>query len=164
MTEEEQDWFDPSPFIDGSEKLTSIVGEWPSFDDAEVISIVLDIQDGSPWKLGSGSPTINLKVRLAEAGYHLVEIQFRRVDKVALQDFRNQNSIREIVFDRLPERLDAQGKPWPVMIFSAEIIEHCGLKGTFEFQSAVVLYVLPCDSDGRLQSPNDPDSRTSQPR
>lgn len=156
MTEEEQDWFDPSPFIEGSEKLTSIVGEWPSFDDAEVLSIALDIQDGSPWKLGSGSPTLNLKVRLAETGYFLTEIQFKRVDNISIQNFRYQNAIQEIVFDRLPERLDAQGNPIPVMWLSVEIIEHCGLKGRFEFEAAAVLYVIPCDSEGKVVQPADP--------
>ena len=63
-------WFDPSPFIEDSHKLTDIVGEWPSFDDAEILRLVLDRGDGSPWIPGSDSPTLDLKLRLAETGYH----------------------------------------------------------------------------------------------
>jgi hypothetical protein len=148
MAEEQPDWFDPSPFIEGSSKLIEVVGEWPSFDDAELISVVLDRGDGTPWNQESDSPTLDLKVRLAETGYFVVELRFKRVLKVELKNFSYQNSVQEIVFDRMPERVDSRGSYGPAG-FLAEVVAHCGLEGTFQFGSATVLSVLPCDRDGR---------------
>jgi len=45
----EEDWFDPSPFIENSCMLTEAIGFWPIFDDAAVLSLELDRSDGSPW-------------------------------------------------------------------------------------------------------------------
>ena len=53
----EEDWFDPSPFIENSCMLTEAIGFWPIFDDAAVLSLELDRSDGSPWQPGSDSPT-----------------------------------------------------------------------------------------------------------
>ncbi len=113
MAEEQPDWFDPSPFIEGSSKLIEVVGEWPSFDDAEVLSVVLDRGDGMPWNQESDSPTLDLKVRLAETGYFVVELRFKRVLKIELKNFSYQNSVQEIVFDRMPERVDSRGDYGP---------------------------------------------------
>lgn len=149
MTAEAQDWFDPSAFVEGSEKLTDLVGEWPSFDDAEIIRLVLDRSDGSPWKADSDAPTLSLTVRLAEAGYFLAAIKFNNVRNVELKNFSYQNSIQEITFEEVPERTDSGDNHTHAGI-SAEIMAHCGLIGKFEFQSAVVLSVVPCDRDGRV--------------
>jgi hypothetical protein len=147
MVDDEQDWFDPSPFIEDSHKLIEVVGEWPAFDDAELISLILDRTDGSPHKPGSNSPTLLMTVRLAETGYYLSEIRFNNVCNFELTGFSYQNSIQEIVFDQLPDRIDSRGSFTPAGI-SAEIIAHCGLQGRFEFQSGIVLSIVPCDSDG----------------
>jgi hypothetical protein len=147
MTDDEQEWFDPSPFIEGSQKLIEIFGEWPSFDDAELISLILDRTDGSPWKDGSNSPALSMTVRFAEIGYYLSEIRFNRVCNLDLTGFSYQNEIQEIVFDQLPARVDSRGSFTPAGI-SAEIIEHCGLKGRFEFQTGIVLSIVPCDKYG----------------
>jgi hypothetical protein len=149
MVDDEQDWFDPSPFIEDSHKLIEIIGEWPSFDDADLISLTLDRTDGSPHKPGSNSPTLSLTVRLAETGYYLSEIRFNRVCNLELTGFSYQNEIREIVFERLPARTDARGGFTPAGI-SAEIIAHCGLHGRFEFQSGVALSIVPRDSAGHV--------------
>jgi hypothetical protein len=149
--QEKGDWFDPSPFIEDSHKLIEVIGEWPSFDDAELISLTLDRTDGSPHKLDSNSPTLSMKVRLVESGYYLSEIRFNRVCNLELAGFRHQNEIQEIVFEQLPARTDSRGSYTPAGI-SAEIIAHCGLQGRFEFQSGVVLSIAPCDQDGQVRS------------
>jgi hypothetical protein len=148
MIDDEQDSFDPSPFIEDSHKLIEAIGEWPSFDDAELISLFLDRTDGSPHKPESNSPTLTMVVRLAETGYHLTEIRFNNVLNLGLEGFSYQNSIQEIVFDQLPERVDSRGSFTPAGI-SAEIIAHTGLRGRFEFKSGVVLSIIACDRDGR---------------
>ncbi len=157
MTEENADWFDPSPFIEDSHKLIDIVGEWPSFDDAEILSLVLDRRDGSPWIPGSDSPTLDLRIRLAETGYFLTEIRFNNVLNFEMAEFRYQNSVQEIVFESIPDRVDSQGNHTRARI-SIEILPHCGLKGKFEFQSAVVLFVVPCDRNGRATASSESSS------
>jgi hypothetical protein len=87
-------------------------------------------------------------VRLAETGYYLTEIRFNDVRILGLAGFSYQNSIQEIVFDQLTERVVSRDSFTPAGI-SAEIIAHCGLRGRFEFESGVVLSITPCDSDGR---------------
>jgi hypothetical protein len=148
MVDDEQDWFDPSPFIEDSHKLIEVIGEWPSFDDAELISLTLDRTDGSPHKPESSSPTLSMRVRLAETGYYLTEIRFNKVCNLELKGFSYQNEIQEIVFEQLPARTDPRGSFTPAGI-SAEIIAHCGLHGRFEFQSGVVFSIVPCDRDGQ---------------
>jgi hypothetical protein len=152
MPEDAQDWFDPSPFIKDSHKLIDPIGEWPSFDDAELIRLTLDRPAGLPWNAESNSPTLTMTLRLAETGYYLAEIRFNDIRHIELTEFRHQNEFQEIVFDRIQESVDSQGSFSPAGI-SAEIIAHCGLRGRFEFQSGVVLSVVPCDQEGRPSVP-----------
>jgi hypothetical protein len=156
MAEDEQDWFDPSPFVVDSRKLIEVFGEWPSFDDAALISLVLDRDDGSPWNPDSNSPTLSMTVRFAETGYYLSEIRFNRVCNLELTGLSHQNEFQEIVFDQLPARVDSRGSFTPAGI-SAEIIAHCGLHGRFEFQSGIVLSIVPCDKDGHAELSDDGD-------
>jgi hypothetical protein len=149
MVDDARDWFDPSPFIEDSHKLIEVVGEWPSFDDAELISLTLDRTDGSPHKPESDSPTLTMTVRLAETGYYLAEIRFNKVWNLELMGFSYQNSIQEIVFDQIHVRVDSEGRFGPGGI-SAEIVANCGLKGRFEFQSGVVLSIIPCNRKGQV--------------
>ena len=145
----EEDWFDPSPFIENSSLLTEAVGFWPSFDDAEILCLQLDRTDGSPHKPGSSSPTLEITVRLAEEGYRLASLQFKNVENLQLVNFSYQNEIREIVFNREPERWDLEGRFWSEKLF-VEIKAHCGMQAKFECQSAVVLSVVPCNKDGSI--------------
>lgn len=147
MADDEEEWFDPSPFIEGSCKLIEVAGEWPSFDDAELINLSLDRTDGSPHIPGSNSPTLTMTVRLAETGYYLAEIRLHCVCNLELAGLTHQNIMQEIVFDQLPERVDSRGSFTPAGI-RAEIIAHCGLHGRFEFQSGVVRSVVPCNREG----------------
>ncbi len=144
---EEKERFDPSPFVENSRLLTDAVGFWPSFDDAAILQLTLDRTDGSPWKPGSESPTIVLTVRLAETEYRLASLRFTNVANLQLSHFSYQNEIREIVFNREPERWDSEGGFSPAKLF-VEIEPHCGMQAKFECKSVIVLSVLPCDKDG----------------
>ena len=149
---EEDDWFDPSPFIEDSRKLTEIIGEWPSFDDAEMVSLCLDRTDGSPHMPGSNSPTLSMTVRLAETGYFLAKIRFNNVVNLELSNFTYQNVIREIVFDRTqPNEWDPDGKLGTARLV-VQIEAHCGMQAKFECKSAVVLSVVPCRKDGSVST------------
>lgn len=145
----EEDWFDPSPFIENSRLLTDAVGFWPSFDDAAILRLQLDRTDGAPWKPGSDSPTLDITVRLAETGYMLASLRFRNVENLQLSNFRYQNEILEIVFGRTPDRVDSEGRFWSEKLF-VEIEAHCGMQAKFECKSAIVLSVIPCSKDGSI--------------
>jgi hypothetical protein len=127
--------------------LTEAIGFWPIFDDAAVLSLELDRSDGSPWQPGSDSPTLDLIVRLAETKYMLAKLQFKNVENLQLSNFSYQNEIMEIVFDRVPEKWDSEGKFWPAKLL-VEIEPHCGLQAKFECKSAAVLSVVPCNEEG----------------
>jgi hypothetical protein len=148
MVDDEQDWFDPSPFIEDSHKLIKIIGEWPSFDDAELINLTLDRTDGSPHIPESNSPTLTMTVRLAETGYYLTQIRFDKVENLELSNFSYQNEIKEIAFDRMPPvewDPDNKGETAKLVV---EIEAHCGMQAKFECRSAIVLSVAPCNKEG----------------
>jgi hypothetical protein len=148
--EEEGDWFDPLPFIEDSYKLTEVIGEWPSFDDAELICLVLDRTDGSPHIPGSNSPTLSMTVRLAETGFYLTEIRFNNVENLEQSNFSYQNEIREIVFDRTPPKeWDPDGKLESAKLL-VEIEAQCGMQAKFECRSAIVLSVVLGHKDGSI--------------
>lgn len=150
MVDDEQDWFDPSAFIEGSHKLIEVIGEWPSFDDAELISLCLDRTDGSPHIPGSNSPTLSMTIRLVETGYYLTEIRFNNVENLELSDFSYQNEIKEIAFDRTsPNKWDPDGKLGTAKLL-VEVEAHCGMQAKFQCRSAAVLSVVPCNKDGSI--------------
>ncbi len=109
------EWFDPSPFIKDGQKLIEVIGEWPSFDDAELIRLTLDRTDGSPHLPVSNSPTLTMTVRLAETGYYLTEVHFDNVADLDLSNFRHQNVLmRSSLAERFPTngtRMASLGRP-----------------------------------------------------
>lgn len=52
------EWFDPSPHIINSNKITDIFGYWPTFHDAWIHKLSLSVDDGEPWIAGSASPVL----------------------------------------------------------------------------------------------------------
>jgi hypothetical protein len=49
--------------IQGSEKLTAIFGDWPSFHDAEIVELNLTRKEARPEK-AYRSPSLTLKIHL----------------------------------------------------------------------------------------------------
>ncbi len=67
------EWFDPSPQITNSAKLTDVFGYWPSFHDAEAHKLTLSVADGEPWVVGSISPIIEMQVHVFEMTKEVTE-------------------------------------------------------------------------------------------
>jgi tRNA(adenine34) deaminase len=158
------EWFDPSPFIGNSEKILNIFGYWPSFHDAEIHALNLDIADEEPWEPGSESPTLEMLIHVFEMtkdltpeGYFvlknhtLTRLRFRNVQDLQLSEFGYQNCIFELVFGTEPMRYPRGGGPAdgpPPNLLTVKIDSSVGLCGEFKCSSAEVVSVEPCDESG----------------
>ena len=92
--------------IDGSEKLTSIFGRWPSFHDAEVVELHLWRGDSISERSHPRFPVLTAKIHLWELtneidarGYYvlrnhtLATLRFHDVFDLEIKGFSNQNMI-----------------------------------------------------------------------
>ena len=98
---------DPAEFIVNAEKVCSIFGKWPTFHDAEVLTLVLDI--GTPPKL---APSMVIRVWTFKVhrdetdsnGYYkttdhsIVTFRFDEPDELAIEGFNHQNVLFDITF------------------------------------------------------------------
>lgn len=104
------EWFDPAPFIENSNKITDIFGDWPTFHDAWILKLDLSVAGGEPWVAGSVSPTLDMLVHvfemtgevtkegfLVQRNHTLVGLQFRNVEGLSLSNFSYQNAIFELI-------------------------------------------------------------------
>jgi hypothetical protein len=155
------EWFDPSPYIENSNKITNIFRCWPKFHDAEILKLDLSVAGGQPWVVGSVSPTLDMQVHLFEMtkeiskegpfvlrNHTLANLQFRNVGGLSLSNFSYQNAIFELVFGIEPVSYKSGGGPPNVI--TVEINSSCGLSGEFKCQAAEVMSVEPCDESGNL--------------
>jgi hypothetical protein len=158
--------FDPSSYIEDSQKITRIFGYWPTFHDAWIHELRLFAADGKPWLPGSISPVLEMVVHVFEMtnevneeGYFvlvkhtLAHFQFRNVEGLKLDDFSYQNAIFELIFGIEPMSYRHGGGPVegpPPNVLTVTIDSSCGLSGEFKCQSAAVISAEPCDENGQL--------------
>ena len=163
MTEDNADWFDPSPFIKSSDKIKDIFGYWPTFHDAEIHSLSLSGGVADPFETGCESPMLDIRIHLWEmtnevdekgwivlAEHTLAELRFRNVEKLELSNFNYHNCIMEMIFGMEPENLNPVGSGRHPPMITVEILPAFGLSGKFKCQSAEVVSAVPCDLDGPL--------------
>jgi tRNA(adenine34) deaminase len=159
------EWFDPSPYIKNSDKISSIFGYWPSFHDAEIHHVNLDIADEEAWEGGSESPTLEMQIHVFEMtkdvtpdGYFvlknhtLVRLRFHNLQDLQLSDFSYENCIFDLVFGTEPMRYSHGGGPIegpPPNLLTVRIDSSVGLCGEFKCLSAEVISAEPCDESGR---------------
>ena len=117
-----------STHIEESEKLTRLLGSWPSFHDAEIVSVELNRRP----KVGATKPSATFQIRLIEKDDDIfVRLLFDRVEDLKLEDFNHQNVIYEM---RIVDATD--GKRARV-----EIDTSFGLSGRFSCERVEVLSV-----------------------
>jgi Immunity protein 50 len=88
--------------IDGSDKLTSIFGRWPSFHDSEVVSLAFD----------RAGPTITANIHVFEmtseissTGHYICRkhcvatLRFLQVDEIECEGFNHQNALMGLVIN-----------------------------------------------------------------
>ena len=160
------DWFDPSPHIENSKKITDIFGYWPSFHDAEIHEVNLSVADREPWVAGSASPVVDMRIHVFEMtkdltpeGYFVLtkhtmtRLRFRNVEGLQFSTFSFQNCILELEFGLEPMSYPHGGGPQdgPLPnVLTVRIASSLGMSGEFRCQSAEVVSAEPCDEDGNL--------------
>ena len=121
--------------IEGWEKLVAALGDWPTFHDAEVISV--SAERSIPVEVGCASARVVVHIRRYEtrgegtAQYEqvlsrnvLATFQFSGVADLELSEFNHQNVINSLVVHRDTSQ-DEERAPYVVTIESI-----CGLGGT----------------------------------
>jgi hypothetical protein len=82
--------------IDGSDKLTSIFGRWPSFHDSEVVSLVFDRTGPT---ITADIHVFEITTEISKTGHYVcrnhcvVSLRFLEVDEIAFEGFNHQNAL-----------------------------------------------------------------------
>jgi hypothetical protein len=95
-----------SEFVENAEALTAVFGEWPSFHDAEVLSMYLD-------RAGSIGPTLDARIHVFRMtsevdsrGFYvithhtLVTLRFVNIVLQQLHWFNHQNVLSDLLLER----------------------------------------------------------------
>jgi hypothetical protein len=113
----------PLDGIQGSQLVTAIFGQWPSFHDSEVVSIT--IARSEPYDAG---PTLEAEIHVFEmtsevtpSGYYvlrnhtLVTLRFSGITSLELVDFNNQNVLMGLQIEDIRSH-QLEGLPWRVSL------------------------------------------------
>jgi hypothetical protein len=145
------------PKFPGVELLTDIFGYWPSFHDAEIKWLRLDISAPE----GAHGPVLEFAIhcfemtdKVAPSGAYvlqkhtLVHFRFGEVSDVRLEEFNQQNAIYGM------EISDESGPGWERPYFRVSIDSSFGLGGSFHTVYPEIVSAIPCDDMGHIQVPN----------
>ncbi len=143
--------------IEGSEKLISIFGRWPSFHDAEIIELQLWRGDVNPDKERYTFPVLTLKMHCFEMtkevnaeGYFVLRnhtpstFKFHNVEDLKTQGFNHQNAIFGLSINKLE-----RSQP-PSLYFTVELERAFGIEASFTCLRVEVSEAIPCGSDGNV--------------
>ena len=128
--------------ITNHEMVTNFLGAWPSFDDFEVVSMLLErSHDGEePWPvltiqfLGFRS---DVGPESPERNKCLLTLRFGGVENLELRGFNHQNAINGLVVAALwSEHLDRE-------VFNVELIQGFGVGAAFGCGEIEVVSVNP---------------------
>jgi hypothetical protein len=127
--------------IEGFEKVLAVLGFWPSFHDAEIISFALS--RALPLEVGVSAAKLSVHVRqFAEVGagtaeYELAIVKsvlvnfiFKGVSDLSLSEFNHQNVINSITFTDVK----LNGEP----VISVDIESIWGFGGSLQCSSVAV--------------------------
>jgi hypothetical protein len=137
------------PPIKNAQSLVDVYGYFPSFHDAEIISLTCNRGDAD-----SVSATIEFTIHGWEMtsevdteGYyvlhkhHLVTFKFSGVVGVKLKHFLHQNVLFELIITEIKDPTDD-------LLISVELPSSYGLEGNFRAISGEVVSITPCNTDG----------------
>lgn len=144
--------------IEGSERLTTIFGYWPSFHDAEVIE--LNFWRGNVDDAGSSEfPVLTVKLHLWEItdnlngqglfGTHkhtLSTVRFHDVSEFEMAGFNYQNAIMGL------EIIEVERSQGPTPVLKVNFRPAFGMTATFTCNRIGVLDALPCTEEGALKA------------
>jgi hypothetical protein len=129
--------------ITNSGVVAAVFGEWPSFHDGEIISVLLE--------RGAHSPFLEVKVHLFQRttdidrdghfvnkNHTLVTLRFRDIGFVEVEGFNNQNVIRELLISREEQNPSR---------FSVEFTSNYGLTASFQCSGIAVVSAVALTPD-----------------
>ena len=99
---------DPTAIVQGHEQLTAIFGRWPSFHDAEVVSIRLERQGRDDWEgpvayvsmhVCEGYFEDEARQRIKWRNHTVVTFRFASVVDFTLTGFNHQNALWDLTFE-----------------------------------------------------------------
>jgi hypothetical protein len=128
--------------IIGYEKVLTVFGKWPSFHDAEVISLALERDVGEECTAPRMTVTLHafrLEVSPDDPSRNdsLVSLQFRAVEKLKLADFNHQNAINGITIStQWSDQLQRQ-------VLQVKFLQGFGLSCEFQSEEIEVMLVQP---------------------
>ena len=139
----------------GSEKLTRIFSEWPSFHDAEVHELHLDRGHIDTDALIYEFPRLTVKVHLwlmtsdvDQKGYFvltnhtLATMRFYDVDNFKMEGFNHQNAIFGL---RIEKKTREEG---PTPYFAVDFDSSFGMGATFTWLRIEIVEAIPCNAEG----------------
>lgn len=86
--------------IDGSDKLTSIFGRWPSFHDSEVVSLALDREGPT---ITADIHVFEMTSEISKTGHYIcrkhcvAKLRFLQVDEIEFEGFNHQNALNGLL-------------------------------------------------------------------
>jgi len=137
--------------IDGSEKLTSIFGRWPSFHDAEVVELHLWRGDSVRERSHPRFPVLTAKIHLWDLtneidarGYYVLKnhtlatIRFHDVLDLEIKGFSNQN----VIFGLPITTQERSEGPWK-RTFTVEFEPVSEFGATFQCSRIEIMEAIP---------------------
>lgn len=119
--------------IQHSELLSALFGHWPDFHDAELLSLRLDARTEDGPVLEADLEVAEMSDRIDERGYYLprqkcrTTLRFRSVTGVAMDEFREQNVMDDLVIRGLePAGAERLTFPWGARRLQVEFIPIAG--------------------------------------
>lgn len=141
--------------IEQSKLLTDIFGRWPSFHDAEVVSIELMRESA-----GISEPSLRAKIHVFETtpeiddrGFYVlknhvvVTFLFRGIDESAVSDFNQQNALRDLVI------IDISSRQLEKLKFQVHFSSLFGVEAEFKCRSVEVESVTSISPRGNSTFP-----------
>jgi hypothetical protein len=148
--------------IHGSHLLTDIFGRWPSFHDAEVISMELCRN-----LTGIPRPTLKARIHVFEMtsevndrGYYvlrnhvLVGFVFRGIDEFSMNGFNQQNALWGL------EILGITSRQMEFLRFEVHFASSFGVEATFKCHSVEIETLEPYTPDVSDNLPKQPGARS----
>lgn len=127
--------------VDNADRLTDVLGSWPTFHDAEVIRLALD-------RDGIEGPTLEARIlvfgRLGDVGSddvspsrepHVATLRFHGISRLDMGDFNQQNVLFELTLARSGTAADGR--------IPVEMSPSFGLSASFECSRCEVVEVSP---------------------
>ena len=138
--------------ITGAKKVTAVFGHWPSFHDAELLSLRLE---RSSHRDGCHGPTLDALVHAfemtSEVGadgcyvlrHHvLIHLRFLDVVELEMNGFNHQNALAGLALTDLRDR-QMEHVRWAVRFDGS-----FGVEASFQCYEVEVVSVTPCDKAG----------------